>query len=264
MSEKSLLLVTSFGTTDEATCNKNITAVETHLAHAFPDFTVRRAFTSEIIRKILAKRGTFVPNVPEALKQAQLDGFSTIIVAPTHLLYGIEYDKLCEQVESCRDLFERPISIAKPLLASTEDIQELVHTLSDAFASAADTALALMGHGTHHYVNAVYAALQTAFNLAGRKDVLVGTVEAWPGIDEIVAQLKEGRYTKVTLAPLMLVAGDHAQNDMAGTDEDSWKSLLQKNGFNVEVVLRGLGEYELVRAQYEQHVRDALEQGAND
>ena len=255
--DKSLLLAASFGTTYQDTCEKNIGAVEDHLAAVFPQWAVRRAFTSAIVRKVLAKRGIEVDDVPAALEKAKEEGFRRVVIQPTHLLYGVEYEKLQAQAKSYEGDFGA-MAIGGPLLADYQDMLAVCDALSCAFPPEKGRALVLFGHGTHHYVNPVYAAMQTAFRLGGRKDVFVGTVEAWPTIEDVLDQLLAGDYQSVTLTPLMLVAGDHAENDMLG--EDSWKSLLEESGFAVTGVLRGLGEYPAIRRIYEDHARKAMDQ----
>lgn len=255
---KKLLLVTSFGTTYEDTCEKNIAAVEEHLARSFSDFEVRRAFTSGIVIRTLAERGVFVDDVPAALKRAANDGFAEVVIAPTHLLYGKEYEKIHRQTAESQPAFESAILIAKPLIANTDDMQTLIRMLSDAFPVTDKVAVAMMGHGSKHHVNPIYAALQTAFRLIGRDDIFVGTAETWPGIAEIVMQLKERSYEKVMLTPLMLVAGDHATIDEASDEDESWKTILQNEGYEVEVVMRGLGEYLPTRELYAAHVKEVL------
>ena len=252
---KMLLLVVSFGTTHEETCEKNIAAVERALAAAYPGREVRRAFTSNRVRKALAGRGMAIDDVPTALQKAREEGFANVAVLPTHLLYGREYDKLCAQAARETASFES-LHVAPPLLADKEALYALAETLAAAFPPQEGTALALMGHGTDHLVNPVYAALQTIFRLLGREDVFIGTVEAWPTLEDVALQLQRGGYRRVVLTPLMLVAGDHAVNDLAGEGEDSWKSVLQSQGLETEIVLRGLGEYEAIRALYIRHAAD--------
>jgi sirohydrochlorin cobaltochelatase len=254
---KTLLLTVSFGTTHAETCRKNITAVENQLQEAFPGVEVRRAFTSGIIRKVLQKRGIAIDDVPTALEKAAAEGFTQVVLQPTHLLYGEEYDKMCQQAAEYQDRFSS-FAIAKPLLADTGDLQDTAEALALAFPETNDTALVLMGHGTTHFVNPIYAAMQTVFRLAGRQDIFIGTVEAWPGIEEILQQLQNAGYTKVNLTPFMLVAGDHATNDMASDDPDSWKTLIEQQGIQVTALLRGLGEYPEIRQIYVRHAKDKL------
>lgn len=248
-----LLIVTSFGTTHEETCEKNIAAAERAMGAACPGWDVARAFTSGMIIRALAGRGVLVDEVPAALVRAREQGYRQVALAPTHLLYGDEYEKLCRQSQACEAYNDIPVG--EPLLASTEDMQAVVAALAEEYPAAAGTALVLMGHGTGHYVNPVYAALEYMFHRVGREDVIVGTVEAYPGLDEVLAQVKKGSFAKAVLAPLMLVAGDHAANDMAGPDEDSWASRLAAAGLTVQSHLRGLGELPAVQRLYAAHAQ---------
>lgn len=255
--ERKLLLCVSFGTTHGETCQKNIGTVEDNLARAFTDYEVRRAFTSGMVRKVLEKKGERVDDVPGALEQAGQEGFHQVVILPTHLLYGVEYEKLCRQAQPYQAQFKK-LAIAPPLLAQTDDLQEVARVLSAAFPAQPGQAVVFMGHGTTHYTNPVYAAMQTVFRLQGRRDIYVGTVEAWPEIHDIQAQLDQGEYSKVLLAPFMLVAGDHAKNDMAA-EENSWRHQLTQAGYQVEVCLQGLGEYPAICRLYQAHAAKAMD-----
>lgn len=248
-----LLIVTSFGTTHADTCERNIAAVERAIGGACPDWDIARAFTSGMIIRALAKRGVEVDDLPAALERARAKGYERVAVAPTHLLYGDEYEKLCRQSAES-DAYDE-IPIGKPLLAATEDMFEVVDAISEEYPMESEAALVLMGHGTTHYVNPVYAALEYMFRAAGRVDVVVGTVEAWPGVEEVLARVRGGAFRRAVLAPLMLVAGDHAANDMAGEDGDSWAARLRAAGLTTECHLRGLGEMERVQNLYAAHAR---------
>ena len=252
---KKALLVVSFGTTVAET-RACITAVEDVVRAQAPEMDFFRAFTSPTIRRVLAKRGEVIPSFDEALKQLKEDGYTDVFVQPTHMLYGIEYDKMKRAAHDIRRQFDS-FAFGKPMLADTNDLQRLADCLMKQYPAVDGEALVLMGHGTEHFANAVYPALQTAFRLAGRQDILVGTVEGWPSFDEVKAQIV-GRYGKAHLAPLMLVAGDHAKNDMAGEDDDSWKSQLEADGVEVRCTMRGLGAMEEVQALYQEHFCELL------
>lgn len=251
MSEQ-VMIVASFGTTHTQTCEKNIGAVEQHIAAAFPAWRVARAFSSNMVRAALAKRGTQVDDLPTALEKAERAGARQVAVLPTHLLYGEEHEKLCAQAAGYGGSFHR-LQVGVPLLANTADMQAIVRVLAEVFPAGAGRCTVLMGHGTAHYVNPVYAALNYMLAMAGRPDIILGTVEAYPAMDQVLQQLKAGRYRSAVLAPFMLVAGDHAQNDMAGAEADSWKNVLEGQGLQVEVLLKGLGEYAAVRNIYAAH-----------
>lgn len=252
---KKAILCVSFGTS-VAAAREGITAVEEALRSAAPERLFARAFTSAVIRGILARRGEEIPGVDEALARLHAAGVTDVLVQPTHILYGNEYDKLVSQARPWADRFQT-LRIGCPLLASTEDLRAMAEILSAAHPARPGACLVLFGHGTDHFANAAYPALQTAFRLLGREDVLVGTVEGWPDFQDVRAQLKKSACTGVHLAPLMLVAGDHALHDMAG-GEESWKSQLEAEGYAVSCTLRGLGTLPAVQALYRAHLERVL------
>lgn len=246
------LVVTSFGTSvPEA--RSSITAVEDALAAAIPEYTFSRAFTSSTIRRILKDRGEVVPSLTEALEQLSALGIRRVIVQPTHLLYGYEYDKLKAEAEAQADRFEALI-VGRPLLADNSDIQRFACRLSEDHPAEGSNTTVFMGHGTEHFANTVYPALQSALNLLGRKDLYVGTVEGWPDLEDILLQLEPGGPRKVDLLPLMLVAGDHARNDMAG----EWKSRLEQAGHRVSCSFVGLGQLVWVQEMYRERLEKLL------
>ena len=253
---KQAVVCVSFGTSVPAG-RENITAVENVLRHSAQDRIFISAFTSGVIRRILKERGETVYSVAEALEELWKQGVTEVLVQPTHILCGHEYDKLKREAEPWRDRFES-LRIGRPLLSDTEDLQTLADGLSAAYPHQNGETLVLFGHGTDHAANLVYPALQTAFYLAGRPDVLVGTVEGWPAFENVLAQLKSRNVKSVHRVPLMLVAGDHALNDMAGEDPDSWKSRLEAEGFTVRSTLRGLGLLPEVQAMYRAHLEEDL------
>lgn len=253
---KKAILCVSFGTSVPA-ARESIDAVETALAAAAPERVFARAFTSSIIRRILAGRGEEIPGVDGALAQLYEAGVTDVLVQPTHILYGNEYDKIVSEAQAWRDRFEC-LRIGRPLLADTADLQNVARLLCDAYPARPEEALVLFGHGTDHFANAAYPALQTAFRLLGREDVLVGTVEGWPTLADVEAQLKKTACTRVHLVPLMLVAGDHAMNDMAGGEADSWKSRLEADGYAVTATIQGLGMLPAVRELYRAHLDSVL------
>ncbi|WRS26331.1 sirohydrochlorin cobaltochelatase [Oscillospiraceae bacterium MB08-C2-2] len=253
---KKALIVTSFGTTHKETLDRCIEAVEAFVAENMGDYTLMRAFTSSIIRSIWRKRGVEIDDLAASLQKAQEAGVQNVVVLPTHLLYGEEYERILAEADRKKNLFES-LTIAPPLLASTEDMRTVAQAVAEAFPVETGRCVALMGHGTEHTVNTVYGALGMMFRQMGRPDILVGTVEAYPGIEEITDTICKEGFDRVLLAPLMLVAGDHARNDMAGEEPESWKSILEAKGLEVECVLRGLGEYPAIRRLYLEHARQA-------
>ena len=257
---KKAVVCVSFGTSVPAG-RENITAVENVLRQAAQDRMFISAFTSPTIRRILRERGETVYSVAEALEALRSQGVTEVLVQPTHILCGHEYDKLRREAEPWRDRFE-VLGIGRPLLTDTGDLQTLAAELSAAYPAQAGETLVLFGHGTDHTANMVYPALQTVFRLSGRPDVLVGTVEGWPAFEDVLAQLKARDGRQVHLVPLMLVAGDHALNDMAGADPESWKSRLEAEGFTVHCTLRGLGLLPEVQAMYRTRLEEDLDHGA--
>ncbi len=250
------ILFASFGTTHESARKKQIDAVAKYIESAFPDRIVAQAYTSEMVRRSLASRGQYVPNTAEALQQLAREGVNEVIVQPGHLLPGEEYAKLCRLAEECRGLFSQ-LSIGQPLINDTADMQNISTILSEQYPTSPHSTVVLMGHGTSWFANAAYAALEYHFVSIGRRDIHVGTVEAYPALEEVVQRLQETGRNHVLLAPLMLVAGDHAINDMAGENPDSWASQLKRAGYDVECRLVGLGELPAIQQMYADHVRQA-------
>ena len=258
--DKHVILAVSFGTSYNDSREKTIGGIEKAIAAAYPDYEVRRAFTSQIIIDKLKERDKIeIDNVTEALDRLVADGVKEVIVQPTHVMSGFEYDDVVEEVEKYNDKFDS-IKISSPLLTSDEDYTELVEALKAETAEYNEegTAIVFMGHGTEHESNATYAKLQGVFEDAGMDNYIVGTVEAEPSLEDVVAILKEKGYNKVVLEPLMVVAGDHANNDMAGDEEDSWKTLIEAEGYEVECVLRGLGEFPEVQQIYIKHLAEVI------
>lgn len=255
---KKAILVVSFGTSFNETRKVTIDALEEAIAAANPDSFVYRAWTSGfIIRKILKRDGVKINTVAEAFEQMLADGITDVVVQPTHVINGIENDKMTADCKSYGDRFDS-VKVGAPLLTSQEDAEEVVNALISEYAFAKeDEAVVFMGHGTEHYANFVYPALSFIFRSHGHINFLMGTVEGYPEIDLIVQQLKVLQPKKVYLSPFMIVAGDHANNDLAGDEEDSWKSIIEAAGFATEPVLKGLGERESIRKIFVRHVSEA-------
>ena len=248
-----VLIAASFGTSvPEA--RRAVTAVEEALWREAPPYKPVRIFTSPTIRRILAGRGENVPSLTEALEQLSHSGIRCAAVQPTHLLYGIEYDKLKAEAEAFAGKYGA-LAVGRPLLADAAALQAFASRLCGDYPPEDGGAVVFMGHGTEHFANAVYPALQTALRLEGREDLLVGTVEGWPALEDAVRQLAAGGPKRVRLVPLMLVAGDHARNDMDG----EWKPRLEEAGHAVLCEFTGLGERPWVREMYAERVRELLE-----
>ena len=254
------LLVISFGTSFNDNRRLTIGAVEEAMEQAFPDYSVRRGFTAQIVIDHIQRRdGEVIDNVTQALDRAVDNGVKTLIVQPTHLMDGFEYNDVVNEVAQYADAFDK-IVMGAPLLTSDEDFQIVAQAMVDATAQYDDgkTAICFMGHGTEAESNAVYAKMQTVLTDGGRANYFVGTVEAEPSLDTVLELVKAGSYEKVVLQPMMIVAGDHANNDMAGDDEDTWKTAFEGAGYQVECVLKGLGEYEAIQQLLVDHVKDAV------
>lgn len=253
------ILVVSFGTSYHSTREVTIDTIEREIAEAFPDFQVYRAWTSKIIiRKLKSRDHMQVDTVCEAMERMAADGITHVVVQPTHVINGLENDMMKEDALSYAHQFQS-ISFGAPLLSSEEDNQAVVSAISEEFSSLGPKdVLVLMGHGTAHYANAVYAALDYRFKDMGFPNIFLGTVEAYPGIDTILRLVKDYNPEKVVLAPFMIVSGDHAENDMAGDDPNSWLCQFQNAGFPVSPVLKGLGQYKSIRRIFLEHAREAI------
>jgi len=257
--DKKGILVISFGTSYADTRKVTIEACEEKIAASFPDYEVRRAFTSSIIIKKLKERDNIQIDTPEeALNKMKDEGFTKVIVQPLHIIPGLEYEEVLAVVNNFRGSFKE-LTVGRPVLYGIEDYKQAVEALKQQLpALDKDHAVVLMGHGTTHPANACYSCLQSVLN-DEESNVLVGVVEGYPGIDNVIAKLKRNNIKEVTLMPYMLVAGDHAINDMAGDEEDSWKSILEREGFKVNIYLHGLGENNSYQEIYVQRVQDCID-----
>ena len=277
------LLVVSFGTSFNGSRAADIKGIEDALQAAYPDWSVRRAFTAQIIiNHVQARDGEKIDNMDQALERAVANGVKNLVVQPTHLMHGAEYDEMCEAVEQYRDKFDS-VAIAEPLLGEVGEDATVINAdkeavaaaitaeavktagYDDAAAAAADgTAFVFMGHGTSHTAKVSYSQMQTAMQTLGYDNVFVGTVEGEPedtACDAVIEKVKEAGYTKVILRPLMVVAGDHANNDMAGEDADSWLSQFKASGAfdSIDCQIAGLGEIEDVQKLYVAHTKAAID-----
>lgn len=254
------LLVLSFGTSFNDSRRLTIGAIENDLETAFPDYSVRRGFTANIVIDHVNRRdGEKIDDIGESLDRAAANGVKNLVVQPTHLMNGLEYDELCGKIADYSDAFEKVV-IGDPLLTTDEDFQTVADAIVDWTKDYDDgeTAIVFMGHGTEAESNAVYQKMQDLLTSGGHTNYFVGTVEAAPSLDDVIAAVKAGEYKKVVLEPLMVVAGDHANNDMAGDEDDSWKSAFEKEGYEVTCLLCGLGENETIRQLYVAHAQAAV------
>ena len=275
------LLVVSFGTSFNDSRVADIKSIEDALQAANPDWSVRRAFTAQIIiNHIQARDGEKIDNMEQALERAVANGVKQLVVQPTHLMHGAEYDEMCAAIDNYRDKFES-VSIAEPMLGEVGSDATVINADKEAVAKAvvaealkdsgyestdaakeAGVAYVLMGHGTAHVAKVTYSQMATQMGQLGYENVFIGTVEGEPedtSCEAVIAAVKEAGYTTVVLRPLMVVAGDHANNDMAGSDEDSWKTMFEAAGFTVDCQIAGLGRIADVQALYAAHTKAAIE-----
>lgn len=257
---KTAILVVSFGTTYEDTWHKTIEAIEQKIREKYePEYDIFTAYTSRTVIRRLKERGWQLDNEEEAMARLAAAGYQKVAVLPTHLIAGHEYHKLAEHVMAYQDRFERLV-IGKPLLGSDADRRRVVQAALEELTYGQEEALVLMGHGTDHAINQIYLTMDALFKEAGHPQVVVGTVEANPDVIDVLTQVQALPVKRVCLAPLLLVAGDHAVNDMAGSEPGSWKSRFEAAGYPVRTVLRGLGEYASVQAVYQAHLQELLEE----
>ena len=277
------LLVVSFGTSFNDSRVKDIKGIEDALQAAYPDWSVRRAFTAQIIiNHVQARDGEKIDNMEQAMERAVANGVKNLVVQPTHLMHGAEYDEMMEMIDTYRDKFES-VAVAEPLLGEVgsdatiinqdkEDVAKAVTAAAvkeagyDSLdAAAADkVAFVFMGHGTSHTAKVSYSQMQTTMQTLGYDNVFIGTVEGKPeetACENVIEAVKAAGYTKVILRPLMVVAGDHANNDMAGSDEDSWLSQFTASGAfdSIDCQIAGLGEIEDIQSLYIAHTKAAID-----
>ncbi len=275
------LLVVSFGTSFNDSRVADIKGIEDALQEANPDWSVRRAFTAQIIiNHIQARDGEKIDNMDQALERAVANGVKNLVVQPTHLMHGAEYDEMCEAIEAYRDKFES-VSIAEPMLGEVGSDATVINADKEAVAKAitaaavadsgfesvdaakeAGTAFVFMGHGTAHVAKVTYSQMQVQMQQLGYENVFIGTVEGEPeetSAEAVIEAVKAAGYTNVILRPLMVVAGDHANNDMAGSEDDSWKTMFEAAGFTVDCQIAGLGEIADVQALYVAHTKAAID-----
>jgi sirohydrochlorin cobaltochelatase len=213
-----------------------------------------------IIILLKNREGINIFTVPEAMEQMKSDGIEEVIVQPTHILNGIENDIMIRDANLYKEDFTS-ILFGAPLLNETVDYHSVINAfVKELPALTEDEAVVCMGHGTQHHANAAYAALDYMFKACGYDNVYVATVEAYPSLEDILKQLKRNKYSRIILIPFMIVAGDHAKNDMAGDGEDSWKVILENEGFKVSCIMKGLGENPDIRQIFVEHIKDARKQ----
>ena len=275
------LLVVSFGTSYNDSRVNDIKSIEDALQEAYPDWSVRRAFTAQIIiNHIQARDGEKIDNMTQALERAVANGVKNLVVQPTHLMHGAEYDEMCAAIDEYRDQFES-VSIAEPLLGEVGSDATVINADKEAVAKAvtaaaveasgfdsleaakeAGAAFVLLGHGTAHVARVSYSQMSTQMQQLGYENVFIGTVEGEPeetACESVIEKVRAAGYTTVILRPLMVVAGDHANNDMAGSDDDSWKPMFEDAGFTVDCQIAGLGGIAEIQALYIAHTQAAID-----
>lgn len=258
---KPVLLAVSFGTSYNENRALTIGAMETAFAEAFPEYEIRRAFTSQIIiDKLHARDGERIDNVEQAMYRLLADGIKEVLVVPTHVMPGFEYEDVVAEISPFADKFES-LKVSRPMLDTDEDFLNVLKivTAHTAEYDVEGNAIVFMGHGTEHKANEVYGRFDALLKENGFSRYFVGTVEGTPTLEDVVAKVKEGNYSKVVLLPFMIVAGDHANNDMAGDEEDSWKSVFEAEGYETEAVLAGMGSYEEIHQLFIEHAQAASE-----
>ena len=275
------LLVVSFGTSYNDSRVNDIKSIEDALQEAYPDWSVRRAFTAQIIiNHIQARDGEKIDNMTQALERAVANGVKNLVVQPTHLMHGAEYDEMCAAIDDYRDNFDA-VSIAEPLLGEVGSDATVINADKEAVARAvtaaaveasgfdsleaakeAGAAFVLLGHGTAHVARVSYSQMSTQMQQLGYENVFIGTVEGEPeetACESVIEEVRAAGYTTVILRPLMVVAGDHANNDMAGSDDDSWKPMFEDAGFTVDCQIAGLGGIADIQALYIAHTQAAID-----
>ena len=277
------ILVVSFGTSFNDSRAQDIKGIEDALQEAYPDWSVRRAFTAQIIiNHVQARDDEHIDNMQQALDRAVANGVKNLVVQPTHLMHGAEYDEMTAAIEEYKDKFES-VAIAEPMLGEVGDDATVINEDKEAVAKAITdeavktagydsmeaaaedgTAFVFMGHGTSHTANVTYDQMQTQMENLGFTNAFIGTVEGEPedtACDAVIAKVKDAGFKKVILRPLMVVAGDHANNDMAGDDDDSWKSMFEASGEfdSVDCQIEGLGRIDAVEQLYVEHTKAAID-----
>ena len=275
------LLVVSFGTSYNDSRVNDIKSIEDALQEAYPDWSVRRAFTAQIIiNHIQARDGEKIDNMTQALERAVANGVKNLVVQPTHLMHGAEYDEMCAAIDDYRDNFDS-VSIAEPLLGEVGSDASVINADKEAVAKAvtaaaveasgfdsleaakeAGAAFVLLGHGTAHVARVSYSQMSTQMQQLGYENVFIGTVEGEPeetACESVIEKVRAAGYTTVILRPLMVVAGDHANNDMAGSDDDSWKPMFEDAGFTVDCQIAGLGGIADIQTLYIAHTQAAID-----
>ncbi len=256
--ERKAILLVSFGTSVAETRKHTIDAFAALVQRTYPHLEIRQAYTSEVILGILKKRdGIFIDTISEALERLKKDGFTNIIIQPTHIINGIENTRMLHLIHRFKNDFAK-IQVGVPLLTTQEDMRQVILAImADYPLLAADTGVLLLGHGTDHHSNFTYPALEYTARQMGYPHLFIGTIEGYPDVDTVISNILSSTCRTIILLPLLFVAGEHAKNDMAGDSPDSWKSRLVSAGLTVRCVLKGLGEYPAIQDLFLRHLMEA-------
>ncbi|MCR3955543.1 MAG: sirohydrochlorin cobaltochelatase [Gudongella sp.] len=250
------IIVASFGTTHQDTRERTIDVIENAIRKEFPDFSVIRAFTSDVVmRRLRDNHGIDVFSLEEAMEQLVFQGVTDIYIQPLHIIGGIEFEKV---LRAARDFMKNTgkviVRVGTPLMWEDRDFRNIVRILTP----KDDTPVVLVGHGSRHKADSSYERLAEHFERAGIRNVYIGTLEGKTGLEDMIGYLKEGEHRELVLKPFMLVAGDHAKNDMASEDEDSWSSILEGEGFNVRIEMTPLGEIEEIQGMFVTKMKEVI------
>lgn len=254
---KKAIVAVSYGTLNAEACEKSICAFEKALKKAFPEYELKRAFTGKRIREMIKSRGGEAQSVEETLEELANDGYDEIAVQPSHIIDGSECELIYGAVKKYEDKFSK-ICVGKPLLSSAEDMEAVCRVLANEFC-ADNGELVVMGHGSDHRSNCVYAELADVCRRLGYGHIHIATLESTPSLEDLFPALALSLSGKIFLTPLLFAAGDHACRDMAGDEPHSWKSRLTAAGYSVVPVVKGLGEYAEIRGLYTVHLKNALQ-----
>lgn len=257
--KKRAILVVSFGTAYQETCLRTIEQIEADIRNTYPEYAFYRAWTSEVIRrKVNARDGVYISNVREALEQIRGDGVQKVCIQPTYIVDGVENEKMMGEAACAKAWFEK-VTIGTPLLACEKDCVSAAHILPELQKLEPAEVCVYMGHGTEKRSDFYYQLLNEQLEIAGASNIMIGTLEGILSVEDILRKIQKRNINKVILSPFMTVAGVHAWKNMAGEQTDSWKSIFEKAGYQVECVMRGLGEYPEIRKVFLNHLKEIIE-----
>lgn len=255
------ILFAAYGIVDDETRENTVGKLVNMASSRYPDYEIRVSFTSELMIKKVTEKGINIKNAADTLKALAGDGVKEVVIQPLHIIYSSESDRMYNGAKTQSSLFER-VKLSKPLLADTADYFKICELLNRVYQVEEEECLVLMGHGTEHYANSSYAALAYTLQQRNYKNIFIGALEAYPGIDVILEEVAAYHPRKVKLAPFLFATAGHAEIDMAGDQETSWKSQIEQLGYPVEIILKGLGDIEEFREIFIDHLADALQRSS--